>query len=444
MHTIADLKAGLLSKATRLQISENLTHFPTEIYDLADTLEVLDLSHNQLSELPEDFARLSKLKVLFLSNNQFKQVPAVLSQCDNLEMIGFKANQIVTVPDGALPLSTRWLILTENKIEALPQSMGDLRQLQKLMLAGNVLQSLPESMVACRALQLIRLSANQLTELPEFLLQLPKLAWLAFAGNPFCVDFGEAVSGSVVAIPEVSFDDVTLGDELGQGASGVIYKAEWVKIPAGITESQQNIAVKKYKGHVTSDGDPRDELHACLAAGQHPNLVPVIAKIEQPGQLGLVMNLIDSEYTNLGEPPTFQSCTRDYFPDDFMLTVSAVLKITRSMLGILLHLRGRGICHGDIYAHNILTNADADVLFGDFGATSSYTSLSSAQADALERIEVRAFACLLEDLLGSSCDSDDCPDLFEPLVLLKNRCMHPKVYARPTFADIKSDLDAIK
>jgi hypothetical protein len=444
LHTIADLKEGLLQNATRLQISEDLSEFPTEIYDLADTLEILDLSNNQLSELPADFGRLSKLKILFLSDNRFETVPTVLAECESLEMISFKANQIVTVPENALPLKTRWLILTDNKIQQLPDSMGDLTKLQKLMLAGNELTAIPESMAKCRALQLVRLSANQLTGLPEFLLELPKLAWVAFSGNPFCVDFaGDQVSD----IPAVSFDDVEQHEVLGQGASGVISRATWIKSAEGvkgIADAEQAIAVKKFKGHVTSDGYPLDELHACLAAGQHANLVSVIAKIEQADQLGLVMELIDPDYTNLGEPPTFQSCTRDHFDDDFMVTVSAVLKITRSIVNTLLHLHQSGISHGDLYAHNILTNQDADVLFGDFGAASNYASLPDAQAATLEKVEVRALGCLLEDLLGSSCDSDDCPDLFEPLVLLKNRCMHPKGHARPTFVEIKSDLDAIE
>ena len=440
LHTIADLKQGLLNNATRLQISEDLTEFPIAIYDLADTLEILDLSNNQLSELPADFARLSKLKILFLSNNQFEAVPNVLADCPKLEMIGFKANQIVTVSENALPLTTRWLILTDNKIQQLPESMGDLSKLQKLMLAGNELTSIPESMAKCRALQLVRLSANQLTGLPEFLLQLPKLAWVAFSGNPFCLAFaGEQAPD----IPLVSFDDVEQHEVLGQGASGVISRATWIKPAEGIADTDQAIAVKQFKGKVTSDGYPLDELHACLAAGQHANLVPVIAKIEQAGKLGLAMGLIDPDYTNLGEPPTFQSCTRDHFDDEFMVTVSAVLKITRSIVNTLLHLKECDISHGDLYAHNILTNPDADVLFGDFGAASNYASLPEAQAASLEKIEVRALGCLLEDLLGSSCDSDDCPDLFEPLVLLKNRCMHPKGHARPSFAEIKSDLDGL-
>jgi len=108
-----------------------------------------------------------------------------------------------------------------------------------------------------------------------------------------------------------------------------------------------------------------------------------------------------------------------------------------------LHLLERGICHGDLYAHNILCNADADILLSDFGAASNYASLSAANATAMQGIEVRSFGCLMEDLLGSSCDSEECEDLFEPLVLLKNRCMHPKVAMRPTFAEIKSELDAL-
>lgn len=441
LHTIADLKDGLLNNATRLQISEDLTEFPQEIFEVAETLEVLDLSNNQLSDLPADFARLSELKILFLSNNQFKALPAVLADCPKLEMIGFKANQIVDVPENALPLSTRWLILTDNKIQTLPESMGDLSNLQKLMLAGNELTTLPDSMAKCRALQLVRLSANKLNVLPEFLLELPKLSWLAFSGNPFCVAFSD---DSSAAIPAVGFDDVELHEVLGQGASGVILRANWINPIASVTDATQAIAVKQFKGQVTSDGYPEDELHACLAAGKHANLVPVIAKIEQGEQLGLVMGLIDPDYTNLGEPPTFQSCTRDHFDDDFMVTVAAVLKISRSIMDTLLHLRERDICHGDLYAHNILTNSDADVLFGDFGAASNYASLSASQAAGLEKIEVRAFGCLLEDLIGSSCDSDDCPDMFESLVLLKNRCMHPKGHARPTLAEIKSDLDAIE
>jgi hypothetical protein len=439
LHTIADIKDSLLNNASRLQISEDLTEFPPEIFELADTLEVLDLSDNQLSELPAEFPRLSKLKILFLSDNQFVRLPTVLADCQQLEIISFKRNKLEEIPENSLPQAIRCLVLTANTITKLPDSIGDLKSLQKIMLAGNQLTNLPETMQHCRALQLMRLSANQLIELPDFLFKMPKLAWLAFAGNPCCLAFSVEGSG----LPGISISDIELHETLGQGASGIISRATLRETPEGLDNLEQSVAVKIYKGMITSDGYSSDEMAACIAAGKHPNLPSFIAKITGTEESGLVMNLIPQDYTILGEPPTLQSITRDHFDDDFMLTVAAAHKIAKSVADTMLHLLERGISHGDLYAHNILTNEAADVLLSDFGAASNYASLSAENAAAMQSVEVRAFGCLLEDMLGSSCDSDECEDLFEPLVLLKNRCMHPNVAARPTFADIKSELVAL-
>lgn len=437
MHTIDDLKAGALAGVTRLRISENLTEFPVEIFDLAETLETLDLSGNHLSQLPMEFGRLSKLKILFLSDNDFEVLPAVLAECPALSMIGFKANKIHTVPERSLPVNTRWLILTDNCITALPESMGLLHKLQKLMLAGNKLTSLPCSMKKCAALELVRISANNFSAMPDFLLDLPRLAWVAFSGNPFCKIF------EAEALPALSFDDFAMGEELGQGASGVISRAIRIGSQDDLPNIDQTVAVKKFKGSVTSDGYPRDELSACVAAGKHNNLVGLIAQIDEPQQLGLVMALIDEAFSNLGEPPTLESCTRDHFEEGYKLALPAVLKIISSIADTMLHLQEKGISHGDLYAHNILINEEADVLFGDFGAASNYASLDGKQATALQCVEVRAFGCLLEDLLGVSIENDNYPDTSEGLIQLKNRCIDLSVADRPTFSDIKMQLDAL-
>nr|GFC20102.1 hypothetical protein [Tanacetum cinerariifolium] len=144
MHTLAQLRAGQLAGATRLDLSAGLTEFPREIFDLADSLEVLNLSGNALAALPDDLPRLRKLRVLFCSDNQFTAVPEVLGQCPHLSMIGFKANQIRTLPAAALPPQLRWLILTDNQLAELPPEIGDCPQLEKLMLAGNQLTALPD------------------------------------------------------------------------------------------------------------------------------------------------------------------------------------------------------------------------------------------------------------------------------------------------------------
>jgi Leucine-rich repeat (LRR) protein len=88
MHTLDQLRTGQLAGITRLDLSAGLTEFPSEIFDLADSLEILNLSGNKLSALPDDLPRLHKLRVLFCSDNQFTSLPAVLGQCKLLSMIG--------------------------------------------------------------------------------------------------------------------------------------------------------------------------------------------------------------------------------------------------------------------------------------------------------------------------------------------------------------------
>ena len=75
----------------QVKLQDNLTAFPAELYQLADTLEVLDLSNNQLTSLPDDLTRFTKLRILFASNNPFTALPRVLGQMPQLDMVGFKA-----------------------------------------------------------------------------------------------------------------------------------------------------------------------------------------------------------------------------------------------------------------------------------------------------------------------------------------------------------------
>jgi tRNA A-37 threonylcarbamoyl transferase component Bud32 len=451
LHTLQALQAGKLSPEylksqqlapiTRLQISENLTEFPPQIFELAESLEILDLSNNGLSSLPDDLHRLKKLRVLFLSNNQFNHVPPVLAQCPKLEMIGFKANQISTVAENALPVHTRWLILTDNQIEALPDSMGKLYRLQKLALAGNQLIKLPATMAACKNLELVRLSANQLISLPDWLLQLPKLSWLAFAGNAFNRGLGNSSqSSSAPSVVNVNMEDIELFEKIGEGASGVIYRAKWLNQPASLKGQDPNIAVKLFKGEVTSDGYPADELNCCLSAGSHSSLIKVVAQIAQQDQLGLVMELIPDTFYNLGLPPNFKTCTRDTFKEGTNFTLIEVLKITQKMSATMSHLHRNKVSHGDVYAHNIMRNIRAHVLFGDFGAASNLSFLPAFQKEAIESIEVRALGCLIEDLLGQVNTISQDHEVMQRIIELKNRCMHEIISLRPKFTEVQDVL----
>ena len=402
MHTLSQLRSGELIGTQRLTLSDNLRTFPLDILSLADTLEVLDLSNNQLSSLPPEISQLHQLKVIFASNNQFDTLPEVLGQCQQLEMVGFKSNNIRHVPSKALPPQLRWLILTDNQIERLPHTLGERPRLQKLALAGNRLTELPQNLDQLTQLELIRISANQLNTFPDQLFDLPKLAWLAFAGNPFT----NIVSKDIGHVPEIPSASFTLNTLLGQGASGVISTATWNTPEYSYLQQQFSdaIAVKVFKGEVTSDGYPKDELQACLKAGKHNNLVKPLAQVNESEYLALVMALIPSHYRNLGLPPSLKSCTRDTFPEGFRLSKEQVNKIIAQMQDVFEHLHERHICHGDLYAHNTLFDADANIIFGDFGASSMYHMLEPIQQQKIKQIEQRALDYFIEDLMNV-CES---------------------------------------
>lgn len=435
MHTLAQLRAGQLHGLKRLDLSEGLTEFPREIFNLADTLEILNLSGNALASLPDDLPRLHQLRILFCSDNQFTEMPAVLGQCPQLSMVGFKANQIRTLPAAAFPPALRWLILTDNQLEALPAEIGSCTQLQKLMLAGNRLMALPESLVNCTKLELLRIAANHLTELPAWLLALPRLSWLAYAGNPF----GQPAEAAAVAkhpIGSIDWRELRIEQQLGEGASGVIYRAR--RQNPGPAE----VAVKLFKGAVTSDGLPHSEMAACISAATHPHLIAVLGKIaHHPAEAeGLVLELIDPAFGNLAGPPSFNTCTRDVYAPNTTFRLETALRIATGIASAAAHLHAQGIMHGDLYAHNILNTPAGEALLGDFGAACFFAPEDTEVATALQQLEVRAFGCLLEELLERCPEADTAPAAGTALWDLQRRCVQEQVAARPLFAEIRTAL----
>jgi len=436
MNSLDDLRAGRLAGARQLKLACGLTEFPPEIFDLADTLEVLDLSGNRLTSLPPDLSRLRHLRILFGSGNPFTVLPEVLGECPRLEMVGFKSCRLDTVPAAALSPRLRWLILTDDSIDELPASIGRCASLQKLMLAGNRLRALPDEMAACADLELLRVSANRLAALPAWLFALPRLSWLAYAGNPFCASVERQRLGGEAAI-RIPRAELALGERLGEGASGVIHRAEWSGAGRG-----RPVAVKLFKGEMTSDGLPESEMAACLAGGDHPQLIPLLGRIAghpQAGQ-GLVMALVGPEFRSLAGPPSLASCTRDIYPSNSRWSLGTALELATAMASTLAHLHGRGVLHGDFYGHNILHDGKGRALLGDFGAATLLGGLPAHQARALQQLEMRAFGCLLEELIEHIEPAADDEPCLARLAALRDACLAPLPARRP---DAKALLAAL-
>ena len=151
------------------------------------SLQVLDLSHNLLSTAAVNgfpFSKLVKLKKLMLTDNQLAALPESIGRLGALTQLWLNGNQLTALPEGIgrLAALTR-LGLRNNQLTALPESIGRLAVLTFLGLNGNQLTALPESIGRLAALTQLALSNNQLTTLPESFGQLGALIRLGLDGN---------------------------------------------------------------------------------------------------------------------------------------------------------------------------------------------------------------------------------------------------------------------
>lgn len=372
------------------------------------TITKLNLPGCGLSSLPSSLAtHLPNLSILFCPKNNFQELPEVIGSCPKLQMVSFKSNGMKRIHPNALQPQLRWLILTDNALQAIPETIGRCHILQKLMLSGNSLRLLPEEIGNCKQLELVRLASNQLSEAPMALLRMKNLAWGAFADNPFL----DEASDYPHKLPII--ENVSEGELLGQGASGMTHRGVW---------NGRDVAVKTYSGSITSDGNPLQERTIALAASRcsSPCLIQVLGQTLSDGSL--VMELLEN-FTAFADPPSMESCSRDVYQQENSVTARQAVMMVSGLLDALVKLHECGICHGDFYGHNVLIKGE-EVRLSDFGAAFFYDR-NAVYAQLVERMEMRAFAHLLDEvkmLLSRSLEDAAASNVGTELLELRDAC----------------------
>ena len=148
------------------------------------------------------------------------------------------------------------------------------------------------------------------------------------------------------------------------------------------------------------------------------------------------------------------TCARDTYPPDATFATDHALRTLRGVAAAAAHLHAHGLTHGDLYAHNVMARAsDGEAKLGDFGAAYTYRggAFTGAHAAALERIEVRAFGCLVEEIaarLAPGAASAAVNDVASGLGMasgdvvamsldgVARKCMAENVAGRPSFAQV--------
>jgi Leucine-rich repeat (LRR) protein len=159
-----------------------LTTFPEELIG-NKLITYLNLDDNEITHLPAWITSLTGLKVLYLSNNLISDI-SLLAQIPTLEIVYLNQNRINVLPEdlGNLQQLKR-LFLADNKLEALPESFYNLKELRMLTLKNNQIRNIDEKISRLHLLVNLNLDWNQLKMLPAGVGNLRELKKLIVSSN---------------------------------------------------------------------------------------------------------------------------------------------------------------------------------------------------------------------------------------------------------------------
>ncbi|KAI0292680.1 hypothetical protein B0F90DRAFT_1920254 [Multifurca ochricompacta] len=161
-------------------------------------------------------------------------------------------------------------------------------------------------------------------------------------------------------------NDYQLGDSLGKGAFGQVYRAlNWATgETVAVKEIQLSNIPKGELGQIMSEIDLLKNLN-------HPNIVKYKGFVKTPEFLYIILEFCENGSLH-------NICKRfGKFPENLVAVyVSQVLEG-------LLYLHDQGVIHRDIKGANILTTKDGAVKLADFGVASNTTTAGAASDDAV-------------------------------------------------------------
>lgn len=141
----------------------NLVQFPDFFFEMGKTLSEIDLSRNQIAEIPNSALGLVALKTLRLNNNRLKGIPSSFAVCTDLTMLNVSHNRLQHIPyaiNGMREL--RHAFFHNNDILFLDGPFDGCTRLVSLNVSQNNISDISSKLSFCKMLQNIDVSFNNL------------------------------------------------------------------------------------------------------------------------------------------------------------------------------------------------------------------------------------------------------------------------------------------
>jgi hypothetical protein len=102
-----------------------------------ENLRQLDVSKNNLTEVPAEIVSLKKLQTLSLADNQLTSIPPEIDTMLSLQNLDLSSNKLRSLPKELGNIGLRTLNISDNEISTLPDSVANSPYLQSIDLSTN-------------------------------------------------------------------------------------------------------------------------------------------------------------------------------------------------------------------------------------------------------------------------------------------------------------------
>ncbi|XP_072293691.1 uncharacterized protein lrrc18a [Eucyclogobius newberryi] len=152
----------------------------------------LILANMGIVDFPKCVLKLGNIDELDLSRNRIEKIPNHIGDIQSLKVLDLHSNRLQSVSEAMGNLKNlEYLNLSNNFINTLPSTVGSLTKLKVFNIGMNKLDCLPTSMEKLQNLEELRLFDNQFKTLPNFVNNLPSLMNLNLTRNPVSLSQGD-------------------------------------------------------------------------------------------------------------------------------------------------------------------------------------------------------------------------------------------------------------
>ena len=137
----------------------DITSLPKELFTLLTNLLDLDVSENDIVQLPDEIGNCRLMKCLSLQQNRLRALPESLGQCQGMYRLDISGNTFTEMPPCVTKLRRLGRLIAQNmQLMRLPEDIGNLEDLTILQLSGNCISRLPHSFTRLTKLTTLRLN----------------------------------------------------------------------------------------------------------------------------------------------------------------------------------------------------------------------------------------------------------------------------------------------